>query len=103
MSKVECLYRKHNPPFWIITLYLFTALGKKAEGFSFAGAGASVFGGSANATTSPNKAADANESTEDTEHDPHFEPVVPLPELVQVTTGEEDEEVLFKHRSKVYR
>ena len=26
MSKVQCLYRKHNPPFWIITLYLFTAL-----------------------------------------------------------------------------
>ena len=38
-----------------------------------------------------------------TNHDPHFEPIIPLPELVQVTTGEEDEEVLFKHRAKVYR
>ena len=81
------------------------SFGKKTEGFSFAGAGASVFGG-ANAATgaSPNKAnADANESAEDPEHDPHFEPVVPLPELVQVTTGEEDEEVTFKHRAKVFR
>ena len=79
------------------------AFGKKSEGFSFAGAGASVFGGGAsNNASSPNK-ADANESAEDAEHDPHFEPVVPLPELVQVTTGEEDEEVTFKHRSKVFR
>ena len=36
-------------------------------------------------------------------HDPYFEPIVPLPELVEVKTGEEDEEVLFKHRAKVYR
>lgn len=36
-------------------------------------------------------------------HDPHFEPIIPLPELVQVKTGEEEEEVKFKHRSKVYR
>ena len=81
------------------------SFGQKTEGFSFAGAGASVFG-SANAATgaSPGKAnADANESAEDPEHDPHFEPVVPLPELVQVTTGEEDEEVTFKHRAKVFR
>ena len=36
-------------------------------------------------------------------HDPHFEPIVPLPELVDVKTGAEDEEELFKHRAKVYR
>ena len=78
------------------------SFGQKTEGFSFAGAGASVFG--SNNSTSPSKAnADANESAEDPEHDPHFEPVVPLPELVQVTTGEEDEEVTFKHRAKVFR
>lgn len=40
---------------------------------------------------------------EDNEHDPHFEPIIPLPELVQVTTGEEDEEDLFKHKGKCYR
>ena len=81
--------------------------GKKDEGFSFNGAGASVFGTAPKANaTSPNKAADdttAGETAEDAEHDPHFEPIIPLPELIQVSTGEEDEEVIFKHRSKVYR
>ena len=84
--------------------------GKKTEGFSFDGAGASVFG-SAKATT-PSKpaggedsavAAQAGETTEDADHDPHFEPIIPLPELVNVTTGEEEEEIVFKHRAKVYR
>lgn len=34
--------------------------------------------------------------------DIHFEPVVPLPDLVEVRTGEEDEEQLFCHRAKLY-
>uniref|UniRef100_A0A0N5AEJ4 RanBP2-type domain-containing protein n=1 Tax=Syphacia muris TaxID=451379 RepID=A0A0N5AEJ4_9BILA len=33
----------------------------------------------------------------------HFEPVIPLPALVDTKTGEEDEEVLFKSRAKLYR
>lgn len=32
-----------------------------------------------------------------------FEPVVALPELVEIKTGEEDEEVLFCERAKLYR
>lgn len=40
---------------------------------------------------------------EDTEYDPHFEPIIPLPDLVEVKTGEEEEEEIFKHRAKVYR
>ncbi|CAN7996944.1 unnamed protein product [Ixodes hexagonus] len=32
-----------------------------------------------------------------------FEPVVPLPDLVEAKTGEEDEEVLFCERAKLYR
>ncbi|XP_065108512.1 uncharacterized protein [Paramisgurnus dabryanus] len=31
-----------------------------------------------------------------------FKPVVPLPDLVVVTTGEENERVLFRHRAKLY-
>ena len=46
---------------------------------------------------------DSAAAPEDDGHDPHFEPIIPLPELVQVTTGEEEEEVLFKHRAKVFR
>ncbi|KIP01736.1 hypothetical protein PHLGIDRAFT_96737 [Phlebiopsis gigantea 11061_1 CR5-6] len=37
------------------------------------------------------------------EHDPHFEPVIKLTEQVETSTGEEDEEVLFKMRSKLFR
>lgn len=33
----------------------------------------------------------------------HFEPVITLPERVDVKTGEEDEEVVFSHRAKLYR
>ena len=34
---------------------------------------------------------------------PHFEPIIPLPDKINVTTGEEDEEVMFSHRAKLYR
>ena len=33
---------------------------------------------------------------QDEEHDPHFEPVIKLTEQVETSTGEEDEDVLFK-------
>lgn len=79
------------------------AFGKKSDSstFSFAGAGAGLF------KSSPAKAADSadanNEDATDDGHDPHFEPIIPLPELVEVTTGEEDEEAIFKFRGKVFR
>ncbi|KAJ7638562.1 RanBP1 domain-containing protein [Roridomyces roridus] len=37
------------------------------------------------------------------ENDPHFEPVVKLTEQVDTKTHEEDEEVLFKMRAKLFR
>ncbi len=81
------------------------SFGKPADSkpFSFAGAGATLFKPS---PTKPNESTanpDDSAATEDDGHDPHFEPIIPLPELVKVTTGEEEEEVLFKHRAKVYR
>ncbi|CAC5405768.1 RANBP2 [Mytilus coruscus] len=33
----------------------------------------------------------------------HFEPIIELPSVVDVFTGEEDEEVLFQHRAKLFR
>ncbi|XP_070979842.1 E3 SUMO-protein ligase RanBP2-like isoform X2 [Oncorhynchus clarkii lewisi] len=33
----------------------------------------------------------------------YFEPVVPLPDLVEISTGEENENVCFSHRAKLYR
>ena len=54
------------------------------------------------------KKADADEDGEEDDevaesNDPHFEPIVPLPDLVEVKTGEEGDEVLFTSRSKLYR
>ncbi|KAF8506026.1 RanBP1 domain-containing protein [Russula emetica] len=40
--------------------------------------------------------------TED-EHDPHFEPIIKLTEEVVTKTNEEDETVIFKLRSKLFR
>ncbi|KAH9938611.1 RanBP1 domain-containing protein [Fomitopsis serialis] len=37
------------------------------------------------------------------EHDPHFEPVIKLTEQVTTKTNEEDEDVLFKMRAKLFR
>ncbi|WVQ82446.1 hypothetical protein IAT38_004574 [Cryptococcus sp. DSM 104549] len=48
--------------------------------------------------------ADTNEPIAATEeHDPHFEPVIRLTEQVEAKTHEEDEEVLFKMRAKLFR
>lgn len=59
---------------------------------------------------SPNKSFNesANDNDNDVtqeEDDSHifFEPVIPMPDKVDVKTGEEDEEVLYIHRSKLFR
>lgn len=33
----------------------------------------------------------------------NFKPVIPLPDIVEVKTGEENEEVLYTQRAKLYR
>ena len=77
--------------------------GQKTEGFSFAGAGQSVFGGANKLTNGAKEDENDDSHVEENEHDPHFEPIIPLPELIDVKTGEEEEEETFKHRAKVYR
>ncbi|ROT74978.1 hypothetical protein C7M84_006511 [Penaeus vannamei] len=52
---------------------------------------------------SPKKTGDDDDDVVENDHDPHFEPVVPLPDLVEVKTGEEDLEVIFSNRGKLYR
>lgn len=37
------------------------------------------------------------------EYDPHYEPIVPMPEAIVVSTGEEEEVPLFNERGKLYR
>uniref|UniRef100_A0AAZ1XAQ4 RanBD1 domain-containing protein n=1 Tax=Oreochromis aureus TaxID=47969 RepID=A0AAZ1XAQ4_OREAU len=57
--------------------------------------------------TDPNERAveSDNDSThaEEDEDGPHFEPIVPLPDKVDVKTGEEEEEEIFCTRAKLYR
>ena len=80
---------------------------KSSTSFTFSGAGAPVFGQGASKKESTPKSGENNDEddgqVEENEHDPHFEPIIPLPELVQVTTGEEEEEELFVHKGKCYR
>ncbi|WWC89579.1 uncharacterized protein L201_004504 [Kwoniella dendrophila CBS 6074] len=47
--------------------------------------------------------ADTTEQVGAEEHDPQFEPVIKLTEQVEAKTHEEDEEVLFKMRAKLFR
>ncbi|XP_038051028.1 E3 SUMO-protein ligase RanBP2-like isoform X2 [Patiria miniata] len=71
-----------------------TFAGGSTKGFSFAQAGAQVFGAGA---------GEDGGAEESHEHDPHYDPIMTLPELVQVKTGEEDEEIMYKQRARLYR
>lgn len=41
--------------------------------------------------------------TEEEEDNIYFKPVIPLPDKVEVKTGEEEEDVLYCHRAKLFR
>ncbi|NXL64296.1 RBP2 ligase, partial [Chordeiles acutipennis] len=75
------------------------AFGSKDKNFKWANTGAAVFGDTV-------RKAEEDEGGSDDEvvhsDDIHFEPIVSLPE-VEVKSGEEDEEILFKERAKLYR
>ena len=69
----------------------FSETQKKDSHKPFQGAGTQLF-------------ADSSEGAEGQNEDQlHFEPVIPLPEEIQVVTGEEGLEVLFSERAKLYR
>ncbi|KAF5304638.1 hypothetical protein FQR65_LT07920 [Abscondita terminalis] len=89
------------------------AFGKKFEEgdkpFAHLGSGAPVFASLAKNTS---KRADKTQSGDEGEHsenecgdnyDPHYEPIVPLPDAIVVSTGEEDEVPVFNERAKLYR
>merc|ERR1719319_1525347 len=82
--------------------------GASSEGFAgtagstgFAGAGAQVFGSQAKKDAT--KTDEDDGADEEYEPDVHFKPVIPLPELIVVKTGEEGEAKLFCERVKLYR
>lgn len=42
-------------------------------------------------------------AVDDPNYDPHYEPIIELPDEIQVSTGEESEEKIFGERAKIYR
>ena len=67
----------------------------------FQGAGQAIFGKS----PSPQKGDKSLDDEHVDEYEPEvdFKPIVPLPALVKVKTGEEDEEKMFSERTKLFR
>ncbi|XP_035220047.1 E3 SUMO-protein ligase RanBP2-like isoform X2 [Stegodyphus dumicola] len=65
---------------------------------AFAGAGTPLFSNPNNSTEDA-----GDDETVSQGPDIHFEPVIPLPELVDVKTGEEDETPVFIKRAKLFR
>lgn len=51
---------------------------------------------------SPEKAETSDDEVTESE-DVYFAPVIPLPDKIEVKTGEEDEDVLYSHRAKLYK
>lgn len=74
--------------------------------FKWEGAGSKLFGGKDGKTDRQNEDADEDgsgaEEPEEENSGIHFAPIVQLPE-VEVKTGEEDEDDLFRERAKLYR
>ncbi|KAG8230955.1 hypothetical protein J437_LFUL010842 [Ladona fulva] len=64
-----------------------------------------VFGSASKTTGAAGEGSDGEGDEEGTveTHDPHYEPIVPLPALINVRTGEEEETKVFGDRSKLYR
>lgn len=80
-------------------------LGKVDQPFKFGDVTKPVFGTARSAADEERAADSDNDSThvEEDEDGPHFEPIVPLPDKVDVKTGEEEEEEMFCNRAKLYR
>lgn len=50
-----------------------------------------------------NTSQDDDHVPNDDSHDPHFDPIIDLPDEINVSTGEEEEEKLFGERAKLFR
>ncbi|XP_063373482.1 E3 SUMO-protein ligase RanBP2-like isoform X3 [Cydia amplana] len=77
---------------------------QKNPDFKWEGAGQQLFvqAPKTKSTSDADNEVDTGNGAEE-EYDPHYEPIVPLPDKITVTTGEEDEEKLFGRRCKLFR
>lgn len=78
--------------------------------FTWAGSGSPLFAKAASKKVEPDEDADADDGADESGVNDdaagdniHFEPIVQLPECVDLKTGEEDEEEIFRQRAKLYR
>ncbi|XP_028175103.1 E3 SUMO-protein ligase RanBP2-like [Ostrinia furnacalis] len=108
---------KKDTPFMVDNTLTFAALSTSGPGFNaqkntdfkWEGAGQQLFTSASKSSDAANKsknesgAGDEGGEGADEEYDPHYEPIVPLPDKIVVTTGEEDEEKIFGERGKLYR
>jgi len=46
-----------------------------------------------NCENAEEKAEENGDEEVDNSHDPHFEPIIPLPDAIEVSTGEENEKI----------
>lgn len=46
-----------------------------------------------NKSTDEEKNSEKDEEEVDNSHDPHFEPIIPLPDAIEISTGEENETI----------
>lgn len=77
---------------------------KKDDNFKgWEGAGKSVFGGSLKSEGVDENENENEGTAEEFVPTAEFKPVVPLPELVELKTGEEGENILFEERAKLLR
>lgn len=51
----------------------------------------------------PDTSITNEEGTNDENYDPHYEPIISLPDEINVSTGEEEEEKIFGDRAKLFR
>lgn len=52
---------------------------------------------------SPERPETSDDEQVEESEDVYFTPVIPLPDKVEVKTGEEDEDILYSHRAKLFK